>query len=100
MITASRSYVLDRLIEERDYQDRKWGFAPTSIAEFILYMEHHLTIARQIASTQKMSDSENARDALHQIRKVTALGVACMEEHGAPSRNEEGQKPMREPVRP
>jgi hypothetical protein len=65
---------------EREYQ-KKWGEKPHEVAAFILYMEHHLEKARALASSMSPETP-----ALEEIRKVTALGVACMEQHGAPPR--------------
>jgi hypothetical protein len=79
MRTELRAKVYDAVDTERDHQGRKWGEKSQSAAAFILFMEHHLTKARALATTMA---GETA--ALDEIRKVTALGVACMEQHGAP----------------
>ena len=47
-------------------------------------MEHHLETARTIISTSNSPAS--AECCLAEIRKVTALGVRAMEQHGAPGR--------------
>lgn len=86
-----RKMVYERIDAERDYQDSKWnerdqrklGFLPDeekSVAEWILYMEHHLNKAKN--SVYYLNQTE----ALAEIRKVTALGVRTLEIHGCPSR--------------
>jgi hypothetical protein len=84
--------IVDILAHERTYQLFRWGVpAPTdngladkpkSIGEYILYMEHHLHLARVASSTLDDNDPE----ALNQLRKVTTLGLACFEQHGVPPR--------------
>ena len=44
-------------------------------------MQYHMARAIAEASTK-----EGDADALEQVRKITALGVACMEQNGAPLR--------------
>lgn len=70
---------------ERQYQDRKWGTPeqhPHEVGGYILLMEEHLARARAAWSSTN-SDS----GALTELRKVIAIGVACAEQHGMPSRN-------------
>lgn len=70
---------------ERNYQDSRWGASTIhTVAEYILYMEHHLTEARRLITTQ--GDPKASRDALDVLRKVIALGVVCMEQNGAVER--------------
>ena len=71
---------------ERQYQDinRSNGIplsdADTSISSWILYMEEHLNRAK------KAIYDLDETNALEQIRKATALGVACMEYNETPAR--------------
>ena len=79
-----REEVYNRINEERTYQDNKWGALdkhPHEVAAWIVFMEHHLNKAKQLISTQNTDE-----DALHELRKVTTLGVACLEQHGCPDR--------------
>ena len=85
-MTRQRVY---KLIDgERDYQDARWSDGrpmsdeTTPVAAWILYMEKHLSLAKE----RVYNLDENA--ALSQIRKVTALGVACMENNKTPARKE------------
>jgi hypothetical protein len=62
--------------EERCYQDKKWGGPKHdkqhSVADWIVFMEIFLGRAKQ---SLRISQA----DALADIVKVTALGVACLE---------------------
>lgn len=83
---ATRAEVYEAIDGERDYQDQRWGSGSCrgqhSTAEFLLFMEDYLAKARRIASTT--ADMDVA--VLDVVRKVTALGVVCMEQNGAPKR--------------
>ena len=83
-----REEVYRALDSERDYQDQKWGntlregkHTPT---EFMVYMQDYLLEAMKIIS--RMADPEASEKAMHIIRKITAMGVACGEQHGMPDR--------------
>jgi hypothetical protein len=82
---ATRQEVYEALDTEREYQERRWGGEDQNrkheVASWILYMQEYLTEAIHTASR-----SGDETLALDSIRKVTALGVACMEVHGAPHR--------------
>lgn len=93
MNKATRAQVFSAIDSERDYQEKKWGpnrDEHNSIADFILFMEHHLANARTAATTLDGRDPKSVPIMLDYVRKVTALGVSCMETHGAPQR--EGHK--------
>jgi len=72
---------------ERVYQLLRWNPKTTpsngthSVSEFLLYMQDYLTEAIHQASRCPGEDR-----ALETVRKVTALGMACMEQNGAPLR--------------
>ena len=72
-----RAKVYKLIDKERDYQNSKWdgdhSDSSHSIADWILFMEDHL------AKAKKHIYMLEPEFALEQIRKVTALGVACME---------------------
>lgn len=87
---ATREEVYAAIDGEREYQDFRWNDKTTSsggqhtVAEFVLYMEHYLEEGRRLLSTQKSPRAED--DGLDFVRKVTALGVACMEQNGVVER--------------
>jgi hypothetical protein len=79
-----RDTVYNIIDGERDHQDAKWGCIedhPHEVGGWILIMESLLADARK-AWQSKTGD----RDAMSEIRKVIAVGVAAMEQHGAPRR--------------
>ena len=82
---TDREVVYAAIDSERDYQERRWNLHH-EVAAFILFMEEYLGFARNVISTK--GDPQASDEALHQIRKVAGLAVACMEQHGAPLRLE------------
>ena len=101
--TTPREKVYKIIDSERDYQKKRWGGdQETQINSFILYMEHHLQRAREVASTQTNGNNNpgaTGESSLDCIRKVTALGVACMEANGAPKRAPAGCEHVYGPFR-
>ena len=86
MIDRKQVYVV--IDGERDYQisgignsKRHEGQPAMTPGEYILCMEKLLSDARN-----EWYKPDGGKNCLPSIRKVTALGVACMELHGAPSR--------------
>lgn len=89
---TERKDVYAAIDSERDYQDTRWGKTASSgrpgngdrsIDEFVLYI---LGYANRLADFASISD--DSAQKLECIRKVTTLGVACMEQHGAPPRRQ------------
>jgi len=88
---ATRQEVYAAIDSERDYQASRWNPSTTvtggvhdHVSTWILYMEDYLAEAKHILS--RTAEQDAVPQALHIIRKVTALGVACMEQLGAPKR--------------
>ena len=82
--------VWDALMSERSYQKMKWNHSASSgqpgngertIDEYALYITEYAAQLRHLAGT-----ALDPKEKLDAVRKVTALGMACMEEHGAPLR--------------
>ena len=81
---AKREEVLEAVEGEREYQDERWGAEhdkQESIGNFLIYIERYLSKAKDA-----YIDANHAEPALHEVRKIAALAVACMEVHGAPRR--------------
>lgn len=87
---STREEVFDVLSAERDYQqflrNAADGTPPTteeykSIEQLLLYMADYLQEASH--SISRTWGPTGDQKALHAVRKVTALGVAMMEIHGA-----------------
>jgi hypothetical protein len=87
---TDRSEVYAAIDSEREYQDRRWNSETTtsgglhSLEEWAIYMRSYLREAEE----QLSRNSKQVGDplALATIRKIVAMGVACMEQHGAPRR--------------
>ena len=81
---TKRSLVYEALDGERDYQDEKWGPTPShgihTATEFLVFMRDYIEEALHIESRESLVTADPK--ALDIIRKVTALGVACMEQNG------------------
>jgi hypothetical protein len=86
----TRKEVFDVVDGEREYQEQGKGAARTdrsttteTVGDGIVIMESYLAKARDAYSK---AHPEGREEALHQLRKVVALGVKTMEIHGAPAR--------------
>lgn len=86
----SRAEVYAALDSERAYQDSRWTAETTTsegrhtFEEWIVYMEDYLQEAKHVLSRKAAQHAQP--EAAQIMRKVTAMGVACMEQHGAPKR--------------
>lgn len=81
--------IFDALLEERAFQDGKWGTIeenPHTIGEWLLIMQKELTEAID-AYFQRPAN----RLMLDEIRQVAAVAIACMEQHGFVERLEKNQ---------
>jgi hypothetical protein len=94
---TSREEVYEAINSERNYQDKRWGPYLSarrdplpehgmpggwrSLDEFVLYMQGYMN--ELVFAASHYADKDQALDI---VRKVTALGVRCMEQHGAPRR--------------
>jgi len=88
---TSRNQVYEALDSERAYQAAKalragkGGEAVHSPEEFIVYMEDYLREAKTQLSRSWTPDGQ-VPEAMDTMRKVVALGVACMEQNGCRTR--------------
>jgi len=93
-MSATRKEVYAALDGERDYQEEKWNENTTasagrhSVGEFVVFMDNYLHEAK--AQLSRMAEPAATEAALNTIRKITAMGVACMEQNGAPQREFDG----------
>ena len=78
-MTTSKEDVFKAILEERSYQDRKWGSIekrPHTIAEWILIAEAELEEAKR-AWTKDCSDIR----ALEELLQTAAVIFAALEQH-------------------
>jgi hypothetical protein len=86
----TRPEVYAAVDSERAYQDLRWNESTTSCAgvhtatEFLVFMRDYIEEAMRHVS--RNAEPGATEFVLHSIRKVTGLGVACMEQNGAPHR--------------
>lgn len=84
---TSRAEVYAALDGERAYQ-RKWEKSESrgqhSLSEWFAYMEDYIAEAKHILAREMQQD--DYPKVTHILRKVTAMGVAAMEQHGAQRR--------------
>lgn len=78
-----RATVYAVIDSERAYQDRMWPVGETglTVGESIVLLQQYVTQA-----VEQWTSQVGDQAALHQIRKVAAIAVRCMENHGAPYR--------------
>ena len=87
---ATRNEVYAAIDSEREYQQARWNPSTTtsggihSFSEWIAYMEDYLVEAKHILAREARQNSYPKVE--HIMRKVTAMGVAAMEQLGAPLR--------------
>lgn len=88
-----RTEVYKAIDSEREYQDSRWNPETTtnggrhSLEEWFTYMEDYIREAQHVLSRFNAQTAQ--KGALDIMRKVTTLGVAAMEQHGAPLRRVE-----------
>lgn len=81
---ATRDEVYDALDGERAYQESRWQGEEHELGSYILYMEDYMAELKHLIARNAW---ERVQDkAMGIMRKVTALGVASMEQHGVPPR--------------
>ena len=90
--TENQADVMAAVIGERSYQDRKWG----TIQQHPHEVGGYLTIMRKLLTDAEAAWSSSRGDevALNELRKVVAVGVACMEQHWVPSRMTSAEPPI------
>ena len=84
MAKMSQTDVFQEIILERIYQDSKWGTIedhPHEVGSWLVIMDRLLAKAKNGYMT-----SVGDYTALNEIRQIVAVGIACMEQHGVPSR--------------
>ena len=88
-----REKVYHAIDTERDFQERKWGTIRAHGHEVGAY----LTIMRNLLvdADRAWAANNNDYDAMEEIRKMVAVGVACCEQHGVQTRSKFWEPPVR-----
>ncbi|MFC1453659.1 hypothetical protein ACFLQL_00580 [Verrucomicrobiota bacterium] len=85
-----REQVYKIIDSERSYQDQKWNSETTtsdgihSIEEWLMYIEDYVNEAKHILSREARQTANTK--GMEIIRKVGAMAVCAIEQHGAPRR--------------
>lgn len=85
-MTTTRVDVYRAIDGERKYQDSKWNPDTTPsggnhpVGSWLTFMDSYLREAQDQIS--RGADPEASDAALHTIRKIAAMAVACMEQNG------------------
>lgn len=90
-VRSSKREEVYKLIDgERDYQEKKWNSMTTSSSglhsagEWLTFIQDYLTEAMHI--TSRNPEPEATKRVMNNIRKITAMGVAAMEQIETPPR--------------
>lgn len=89
-MATTRGDVYRAIDGERKYQDSKWNPETTpsggqhSVGAWLTFMRVYLRQAEEQLTGKP--DPEASDQALHTIRKVAAMAVACMEQNGVKTR--------------
>jgi transcriptional regulator with XRE-family HTH domain len=75
--------LVEAIVSELEYQESKWPGHQHTVGEWILIMDKCLSDAKR---AYVIGHGDNS--ALHEIRQVVAVGVAAMEQCGAPKRGD------------
>lgn len=86
---TTRSETYDAIDSERDFQDsfvlpERQYFQTHTLGEFILMLNQYAAQAQEKWTHHKTG--EDVPSSLHEVRKLAAIAVRCMEQHGAPFR--------------
>ena len=88
---TDRASVYQAVDSERDYQDQfvlpeRRYYQTHTLGEFILMLNQYAAQAMQ-KWTHHTDAIDDTPESLHEVRKIAALAVRCMEQHGAPKRH-------------
>jgi hypothetical protein len=85
--SMKRDEVYLAIDEERDYQDRKRGLLPATNHEVGAWIEVIRGELEEAAQAWRKKHPDDT-DALRELVQVAATCVKCLEQHGAPGRDE------------
>lgn len=78
----TREEVYKLIDGERDYQESLWPVNPLQEGEFISLLQDYVNQARAIW----VREPKPCQQTMGMIRKIAAIAVNAMEQHGAPAR--------------
>jgi len=89
---TNRAEVYKAIDSERDFQDNfvmpeRRYYRTHTLGEFVLMLNQYAAQAQEKWTHHTDEDSpDDFPPSLHEVRKIAALAVRCMEQHGAPHR--------------
>lgn len=88
---TTRADVYAAINTEREYQDsfvlpENEYWQTHTLGEFILMLNQYSAQAQDKWTHPTDPDAQGFEISLHEVRKIAALAVRCMEQHGAPPR--------------
>lgn len=90
---AEREWAYESIDTERHYQAVRWNEETTetggkhSVTEFLVFIQDYTNEALHVLT--RNPEPQATEEALHIVRKIAALGVACMEQNGSFPRSQE-----------
>lgn len=81
MMSDKMREALMPIVDERTYQNEKWGPTAHEYGAWLALIAGHFNRAMALYTNE--GDTEASRD---ELRQALALGVACAEQHGLPPR--------------
>ena len=87
---TTRAEVYKAIDSERAYQDtfvlpERQYYQTHTLGEFILMLNQYAAQSMQ-KWTHSTDSTDSYPESLHEVRKIAAIAVSCMEQHGAPKR--------------
>ena len=73
------SQIIDAIGDERDYQNRKFGNIEQNPHEIYEWLD---ILGKELDEAQQATAVDRYDDALREILQATAVGIACLEQHG------------------
>jgi len=83
----TREQVFERLDNERDYQDNKWGPVVRHQHELPTWLAIMKRCIKKAEDAYFECGSDSPMFAMDEIRQAVATGIACLEQHGCPKRH-------------
>lgn len=83
----NRFEAIQLILGERDYQNKKWGEIdqhPHPLEAWVMYIDQYVGEAKKALTYA--TDETLRNEAKAAIRKIGALALAAIENHGAPPR--------------
>lgn len=82
----NREEVYSIIDGEREYQEYKWKGHRHEVGAYITILQNYVDKSRHA-----WTDNNGDEKALEEIRKIAAIAVSCMEEHGVNKRKYNGE---------